>query len=78
MNYVVVKSSIDTKGVTSINIGYNVKLTIGAQLFDFNADLLVNKPIDVTFDGETKKMDTNEDGRLNVVINPAIVLENIS
>ena len=70
MNYVVVKSSIDTKGVTSINIGYNVKLRIGAQLFDFNVDLLVNKPIDVTFDGETKKMDTNEDGRLNVVINP--------
>lgn len=69
MNYVVVKSSIDAGGVTSINIGYNVKLTIGAKFFDFNADPLVNKSIDVTFDGQKiKDMDTDEDGRLNVVI----------
>lgn len=69
MNYVVVKSSIDAGGVTSINIGYNVKLTIGAKFFDFNADPLVNKSIDVTFDGQKiKDMNTDENGYIGVVI----------
>lgn len=69
MNYVVVKSSIDAGGVTSINIGYNVKLTIGAKFFDFNADPLVNKSIDVTFDGQKiKDMGTDENGYIGVVI----------
>ncbi|MDO5810151.1 MAG: C1 family peptidase [Methanobrevibacter sp.] len=67
-NYITVKSTINTGGVTAVTVAYNTELTIATEFLNIDGEPLANASVGVKFDGEPVNLKTNGEGSLDIII----------
>ena len=67
-NYITVKSTINTGGVTAVTVAYNTELTIATEFLNIDGEPLANASVGVKFDGEPVNLKTNGEGLLDIII----------